>query len=132
MDDLVDRLRGLQKCYWQGDCHLYRPDKLGPEAADRITALQARVDELSVIRLQDALTLVTAHENAARWKAMAVKLAYKGNALVEATDQMIEDTQHIFAEMQLVRGRPYRGKHIGDELEAFRRSLSRFNEMKDG
>lgn len=45
-----------------------------------------------------------------------------GQALVEATDQMIEDTTPIFAMHQNRMG-PYSGKQIGPELEAFRQTL---------
>ena len=45
--------------------------------------------------------------------------------LVEACDQMVEDTAPMFAEMQIVRGRgPYTGRQIGKELEAARSLLA--------
>jgi hypothetical protein len=81
-----------------------------PGLLDRITALQARVDELSVIRLEDALTLVTAHETTARWKAMAEELAGSLIVALETAGDFTQVDQEACA--------------------AARQSLSRFNEMK--
>ncbi|MDT8328446.1 MAG: hypothetical protein RQ750_13865 [Roseovarius sp.] len=50
-------------------------------------------------------------------------LRVAGAELVAAIDQMVEDTVPMFAEMELLRGRPYAGKQIGEELEAFRGAL---------
>lgn len=56
--------------------------------------------------------------------AREARLRETGRVPVDAIDQMIEDTNPIFAELELARGRKYEGKKIGPELEAFRKALA--------
>lgn len=125
MDDLVVRLMDKTTGIHSRNCG----SSIGPrgcvacEAADRITALQARVGELEDDNAK--LVKAAAFEAAqwARWKAMAEELAGSLGPFAEAL-------------VHLHPGQPDDGETLdGFKCSDFRRaaqSLSRFNEMKAG
>lgn len=83
-------------------------------------------DPVAADYIEHAITALTtlAAENA--------RLKAAGQALVDACEQMAEDTAPMFAEMQLGRGRgPYSGKQIGEEMDALRALLPTPPELEE-